>query len=253
MRLLEYSHGVFSLTPNLLEEDIPEYAILSHTWGEDMDEVIFSDVIDGTGKEKAGYEKLRFCAKRASLDNLQYFWIDTCCINKRDYSELAEALNSMYKWYSKAAKCYVYLTDVRACTIKQDNKSSEVSWDSFMKSRWFTRGWTLQELIAPSSVEFFSVEGLLLGDKKSLKQQIHEITGISIKALEGEGLSHFSVEERISWTEHRNTTRKEDKAYCLMGIFGVRMSPIYGEGDHAFERLRNKILKYSSSKFPGCH
>ena len=122
------------------------------------------------------------------------------------------------------------------------------SWESaFRKSRWFTRGWTLQELIAPPSVEFFSSEGKRLGDKKSLERQIHEITGMAVQALQGRALSEFSVDERLSWAEKRETKREEDKAYSLLGIFDIYMPLIYGEGmDNAFRRLREEIDKCSS-------
>jgi hypothetical protein len=151
----------------------------------------------------------------------------------------------MFRWYQEAAKCYVYLSDV---STHNPDENNHFSWESaFRKSRWFTRGWTLQELIAPVSVEFFSREGKRLGDKKSLEQQVHEITGIPINALQGSPLSHFSVPERISWVNHRETKRKEDKAYSLMGIFDVYMSLIYGEGrERAFRRLQEEIEKHSS-------
>ena len=126
-------------------------------------------------------------------------------------------------------------------------------WEAeFRSSRWFTRGWTLQELLAPTSVEFFSVQGNRLGDKRSLESQIHEITKIPIQALRGDPLHHFSIEERMEWTKGRITTRKEDRAYCLQGIFGVFLSPIYGEGDHAFMRLEQAIESYLNGK-SSCH
>ncbi|KAH8598498.1 hypothetical protein B0O99DRAFT_489198, partial [Bisporella sp. PMI_857] len=113
---------------------------------------------------------------------------------------------------------------------------------TFRESRWFTRDWTLQELIGPASVDFFSKEGRWLGDKKSLEQQVHEITGIAVEAFQGiRPLSQFSVDARMSWAENRNTARKEDKAYCLLGIFGIYMPLIYGEKDYAFTRLREEI------------
>ncbi|PVH70703.1 heterokaryon incompatibility [Cadophora sp. DSE1049] len=230
MRLLELNnHGDVSLTRNFIN-NIPPYAILSHTWGEDDEEVTFQDLTQGVGKSKAGYGKIRFCGRRAAKDSLQYVWIDTCCIDKSNSTELSEALNSMFRWYSEAVQCYVYLSDVSA-------RGSE--WEpAFRKSRWFTRGWTLQELLAPKSVEFFSGEGEPLGSKNSLDQQVREITGIPIDALQGKSLSSFPVPVRISWTRKRETKREEDMAYSLMGIFGIHMSPIYGEGkDEAFERL----------------
>ena len=153
----------------------------------------------------------------------------------------------MFRWYQEAAKCYVYLSDVSIAKRKASDKFSEFTWEPvFRESRWFTRGWTLQELLAPGSVEFFSREGKQLGDKRTLERQIHEITGIAIPALRGTPLSQFRVDERLSWAESRQTTRKEDKAYSLLGIFDVFMSLIYGEGEeNAFKRLSKKINKPS--------
>ena len=172
MRLLERnSAGQLSLTKDLIGDDIPQYAILSHTWG--AEEVTFGDLIDGTGKSKAGYDKIRFCAQQAANDGLQYFWVDTCCIDKSSSAELQEAINSMFRWYQNAAKCYVYLSDVSIRKRKASDWSSDYTWESaFRSSRWFTRGWTLQELLAPGpdSVEFFSQEGDRLGDKRTLEQ-----------------------------------------------------------------------------------
>jgi hypothetical protein len=245
MRLLQRdSAGRFSLTADLSDDGdtFPLYAILSHTWGEQ--EVTFDDLNNDTGSSKDGYEKLKFCAKQAEQDGLRYFWVDTCCINKADNAELQHAINSMFRWYQSAVKCYVYLSDVSAAG---QSRLSQPDWEpAFRNSRWFTRGWTLQELLAPRSVTFFSQEGVRLGDKQSLKLLVHDITCITPQALEGNLLQEFGVEERLSWVKSRQTTRKEDKAYSLLGIFGVFMSLIYGEGEmNAFRRLRNKINKSS--------
>jgi hypothetical protein len=247
MRLLELnSYGNFSLI-DFVEDDMPRYAILSHTWGPDGDEVTFKDFMESTGSSKAGYDKLRFCGEQAKKDDLRYFWVDTCCIDKSNNTELSEAINSMFRWYRDAAKCYVYLSDVSMPGL--DGKD-QLSWElAFQKSRWFTRGWTLQELLAPVSVEFFSIEGKRLGDKKSLEQQVHKITGIPSKAFQESPLSHFTVSDRMSWAENRETKRKEDKAYSLMGIFGIYMPLLYGEGrENAFIRLREEIDKRSKGK-----
>jgi hypothetical protein len=230
MRLLRLQDdGGFSLV-EMFGKDIPQYAILSHTWGASNEEVTFRDLTEGTGKRKAGYRKLTFCRKQTAKDNLQYFWVDTCCIDKSSSAELAEAINSMFRWYKEAAKCYVYLSDIT---------TAERTWEpAFRNCRWFTRGWTIQELLAPTSVEFFSREGRHLGDKTSLEQQIHEITGIAIPALRGAPLSDFSINERLLWAKSRQTTREEDKAYSLLGIFSVCMPLLYGEGEErAFKRL----------------
>jgi hypothetical protein len=243
MRLLEYKNdGEFSLTQYFVGREIPEYVILSHTWGADTEEVTYRDVMSGTGKNKAGYKKIRFCGEQASRDRIQYFWVDTCCIDKSNNTELAEAINSMFRWYRYANKCYVYLSDVSGLTSSDDNNSHQPWESAFRASRWFTRGWTLQELLAPTSIEFFSRYNKRLGDKRTLKRHIHEITGIPISALEGAPLSQFGVEERLSWAENRQTAREEDEAYSLLGMFGIYLPLIYGEGrKHAFKRLRKEI------------
>ncbi|PQE05113.1 hypothetical protein CJF31_00006091 [Rutstroemia sp. NJR-2017a BVV2] len=218
------------------------YAILSHTWGEDDEEVSYKNLKDGTEKTKDGYKKLRFCSQQAARDGLQYFWIDSCCIDKSNSTELSEAINSMFRWYRNAARCYVYLTDV--LTNRRTDLSPE-PWEApFQNSRWFTRGWTLQELIAPPSVEFFCPNSMRIGDKKSLEEQIHKITRIPVSALRGRPLSHFSFDERVSWAINRETKREEDLTYSLLGIFDISMPVIYGEGkENAFRRL-NREWRY---------
>ena len=208
----------------------------------------------GSSRRKDGYKKIKFCGEQAARDGLQHFWVDSCCINKKIYAELQDAISSMFRWYQHSAKCYVYMSDVPA-----KNTWGQAFWRSrwfisggtwateeqtFRQSRWFTRGWTLQELLAPASVEFFSSEDRRLGDKRSLQQQIYEITGIPKEALQGGPLSRFSVNQRMRWIEPRQTKREEDLAYSLLGIFGVDMSLRYGEGkEAAFERLEKEIDK----------
>jgi hypothetical protein len=248
MRLLERNNaGDFSLTKDFLGDDVPRYAILSHTWEADTEEVTLEDLMNGTGKGKTGYDKIRFCGEQARRDDLQYFWVDTCCINKANNTELSEAINSMFRWYQNAVKCYVYLSDVPRAAFDANDELNRLPWElDFRESRWFTRGWTLQELLAPSSVEFFSRKGKRLGDKRTLERQIHEITGIALSALQGAPLSQFGVDERLAWAKNRQTTRKEDETYSLLGIFNVYMPLIYGEGrNNAFTRLRDEIDKPS--------
>jgi hypothetical protein len=226
------------------DHDIPAYAILSHTWNTDnSQEVTFDDDLNpDTGEDKDGYRKILFCEEKAAAAGLQFFWIDTCCINKRSEPELSEAINSMFRWYQKAARCFVYLSDVSATSV--EGPSSHSWHTAFRRSRWFTRGWTLQELIAPSSVEFFTKDGQRLGDKASLESIVHEVTGIDKIALQGYPLSQFSIQERKSWAERRSTKRQEDEIYSLLGIYGVTMPLIYGEGkDRAFRRLNDEISK----------
>jgi hypothetical protein len=245
MRLLyTTSDGRLGCTDDLIGDKIPAYAILSHTW--DGQEVSFqnlenhNDIKDVDTKLKGGYQKLFFCAQQAKQDGLSYFWVDTCCIDKTNSTELSEAINSMFRWYQNAAKCYVYLSDVKRGTLDCVGESE------FKQSRWFTRGWTLQELLAPKLVEFFSSEGSRLGDKESLKHVIHDITKIPVKALQGSRLGEYTIPERLSWAERRQTTREEDGAYCLLGIFDCHLPLIYGEGrEKALKRLKKEIEETS--------
>jgi hypothetical protein len=305
MRLLYRSDtGEFGLTePFARDSTIPPYAILSHTWGADTEEVTFEDLTNGTGKDKPGYGKIRFCGEQAERDGLKYFWVDTCCINKSNPAELSHAINSMFCWYGNATRCYVFLSDVYGSSVGSSDKSNPQSWNpefwshrlftwcwillqgllvarlidflfgkhkllydkgsqealqaihdesdlhswdsEFSKSRWFTRGWTLQELLAPRSVEFFSHRHEQLGDKSSLRKQIHELTGIPVLALEGARLSEFSVDERFLWAERRRTKLPEDKVYSLLGIFDVQIPLYYGKegAEDAHRRLREVIDK----------
>ncbi|KAF2760527.1 hypothetical protein EJ05DRAFT_509055 [Pseudovirgaria hyperparasitica] len=229
MRLLKVGRSGFNFAPPCDENKAPPYAILSHVWGRPEDEVQYDDI--GT----------------AQIDHLEYFWVDTCCINKRDTSELSEALVSMFRWYQKATKCYVYLSDVS--TTVHALATSETSWkQEFRMSRWFTRGWTLQELIAPRTVEFYSKEGGRLGNKLSLVGDLCDLTHIDADVLRGTtSVSDISVDQIFSWASGRQTTREEDKAYSLLGMFGVSMSIIYNETlEKAMFRLREEISKKSA-------
>jgi Heterokaryon incompatibility protein (HET) len=250
-------HGRFSLKP-FASKMLPKYAILSHVWEADDQEVTFRDLTNSAEStagyremmKKIGFTKVQFCAEQAKKDGLKYFWVDTCCIDKSSSADLSQAINSMWRWYEGAAKCYVYLSDV---SKKKRSKSDPTPWESaFTKSRWFTRGWTLQELLAPESVEFFSREGELIGDKKSLETQIQKTAEIPIEALRGAPLSQFSREERMSWAANRHTTREEDEAYCLLGLFDAHMPEIYGEGkDNAIRRLEEEIDRIFGLRPPG--
>jgi hypothetical protein len=251
MRLLyTASDGRLSWTDDLIGNQIPRYAILSHTW--DGQEVAYKDlrnyrdIEDVDTNLKGGYQKLFFCAQQAKRDGLDYFWVDTCCIDKSNNTELSKAINSMFRWYQDADRCYVYLSDVKTRTLDKDGEPARRWQSAFKESRWFTRGWTLQELLAPKSVEYFSAEGEWLGDRESLKHTIHEITGIPIVALSGGSLLDFSVAERFSWAVNRQTTEEEDGAYCLLGIFDIHLPLIYGEGkERALKRLRKEIRESS--------
>jgi hypothetical protein len=243
MRLLEYGEDGRLTITSFNENAIPPYAILSHTWGADTEEVTFVDLAKGDGKHKPGYAKIRFCGEQAQQDGLQYFWVDTCCIDKSDKVELSHAIQSMFRWYQDATKCYVYLSDVSTEQTKAGGLSTEFTWEpAFRSSRWFTRGWTLQELLAPSIVEFFSQEWEKLGDKVSLNSLIHRITGIPQEVLTGALLYSYRFRDVLRWAEGRETKLEEDKIYSLQGIIGVEVAPMYGEGAaSALRRLMDEI------------
>jgi Heterokaryon incompatibility protein (HET) len=249
MRLLSVNaEGNFSLTS--FTNVIPKYAILSHTWEKDDQEVTFHDIQNTLGMSKSGYRKIRFCSEQAERDNLHHFWVDSCCIDKSNAVEVQTAINSMFRWYRDAAHCYVYLSDVLA---GEQSQLPESEWEqAFKQSRWFTRGWTLQELLAPRLVQFFSSDGKEIGSKDSLKGWIYDVTGIAIQALQGSPLSQFSTQERSSWAEKRETTVEEDQVYCLLGIFEVFLPLIYGEGkDNALRRLHDEIDRHTSISSKG--
>jgi len=235
---------LLNTTKYKLEEfggEIPLYAIISHTWGKN--EITFQDIKGVDVERKVGYEKVRNICSLATAHGFDYVWIDTCCIDKTSSAELSEAINSIYRWYQESGVCYAYLADVPSNTV--DGQTRVIS-SKFSESKWFTRGWTLQELIAPSTVIFLNQEWQEIGTKLSLQQTISEITGIPANILLGGDLECASIAQRMSWASKRKTERVEDLAYCLMGIFGVNMPMIYGEGERAFIRLQEEIIKVSS-------
>ncbi|KAM4066346.1 heterokaryon incompatibility protein [Hirsutella rhossiliensis] len=222
-------------------DDIKPYAILSHTWGDD--EVIWANFVDGTATRKSSFDKVRYTCTQAVKDGLDWIWIDSCCIDKSSSAELSEAINSMYAWYKNSDVCYTYLSGVSAAadTSKTDGE--------FARCRWFTRGWTLQELLAPVDLVFFSQDWIKIGEKAALSRPLSVITGIDEGILTGaRALESASVARRMSWAAHRRTTRPEDVAYCLMGVFGVNMPMLYGEGQRAFLRLQEEIMKQSDDQ-----
>ncbi|KAE9366434.1 HET-domain-containing protein [Stipitochalara longipes BDJ] len=223
--------------------DPPPYAILSHTWGIEDEEATFLDLRDGTGIDKIGFRKIIDCCDQAVRDNLGYVWIDTCCIDKTDSVELQEAINSMFIWYKKSVVCYAYLSDYGG------RDGSVLDIEEFKASKWFTRGWTLQELIAPAKVLFYCQNWNFIGDRTELGNIISTITRINRDVLAGQNLELSSVAQRMAWASMRKTTRSEDMAYCLLGIFGVHMPLIYGEGGvEAFIRLQKEIIERSDDQ-----
>jgi hypothetical protein len=214
------------------------YAILSHTWGSDDEEVSFQNFHNPlVAREKIGLSKIEGMCTLASQRDIHYVWVDTCCIDKSSSAELSEAINSMFKWYQDAAFCAVYLPDLSIDT------PFEVG---FPNCRWHTRGWTLQELIAPQRVEFYDEAWGFRGDRSSTQSILAQVTLIDAEVLQGtKGLEKVPIARRMSWAATRNTTRVEDEAYCLLGIFGVNMPMIYGEGAKAYLRLQEEIAKDS--------
>lgn len=230
---------------------VPPYAILSHTWGEE--EVAFQDIEMGTkfASGLKGFAKIRGCCEQAVRDGYEWAWVDTCCIDKTSSSELSEAINSMYQWYKLSAVCYVYMEDVEAvpfgtvtAAARRGARDVRLSLGyEFSRSRWFKRGWTLQELIAPRCLEFYNKHWAELGTKSSLASELRRVTGIRAEVLAGGSMARCCMAERMSWAASRETTKVEDRAYSLMGIFDVNMPLLYGEGHRAFIRLQEEILR----------
>lgn len=229
------------------EDETPKYAILSHTWEDD--EVTFKDMrkYRPQAESKKGFRKIKHCADQAVKDGLGYFWIDTCCIDKSSSAELSEAINSMFRWYRNSEICYAFLSDIPFYPVgpHPDHEIELRQLEEIPKSRWFTRGWTLQELIAPRRVVFFSKEWLRLYDKVDLGYVIEERTKIPRHVLVHGDYRGKSIAQRMSWAAGRHTSRVEDMAYCLMGLFNINMPLLYGEGNKAFIRLQHEIIKES--------
>lgn len=223
---------------------IPRYAILSHTWAADTDEITFQDMsaINEGSKaktERYGYRKISEACEKARSDGIDYCWVDTCCIDKTSSSELSEAINSMYKWYRDADICYVLLSD-----YNDQDKNFLLGSE---KCRWFTRGWCLQELVAPRRIMFCDRGWNSLGSRDELAPFISKITLIDIDVLNGQtSMESLPIAQRLSWAAERVTTREEDIAYCLLGIFDIQMPILYGEGTKAFIRLQEEIMKRSN-------
>jgi hypothetical protein len=215
---------ITTITLSLVNSDgPPAFAILSHRW--DESELSFQDIKNGINIPSAGYSKIAGCCAQAAEDGWQYVWIDSCCIDKSSSAELSEAVNSMFRWYWDAQVCYAYLGDVPG--TEDDYYAAD---STFRHSKWFTRGWTLQGLLAPKAVVFFDQNWVDLGTKRSLAGLVSAITGI--KDLFG--FEEACVAQEMSWAPKRETTRVEDRAYYLMGLFGVNMSLIYGGGRKGF-------------------
>ena len=202
----------------------------------------FQDLMGGHAQamKLKGYEKIQKAGEQARRDGHDYVWIDSCCIDKTSSQELSEVINTMFRYYKEAAVCYAFLFDVPAAT----DLSEKERIDAFKGSKWFKRGWTLQELIAPKEMLFYNADWCLLGTKAELKNHIRAVTTIPQYILEGGDLSVLSACAKMAWVAGRETTVPEDIAYCLLGIFDIHMPLIYGEGEErAFVRLQEEILR----------
>ncbi|KAF2266908.1 HET-domain-containing protein [Lojkania enalia] len=232
--------------------NLPSYAILSHTWSDDEVQFYEGANIAIEAFQKLGrYQKILKFAHAAKAYGYEWVWMDTVCIDKRSSAELSEAINSMYHWYGAAELCIVYLSDVPPKSAVEDPQSDAVLKEAFEKSRWFTRGWTLQELIASRKRVFLAEDWSMIPNDMwgpdKMYYVISCITGITVLVLRNsKKLNSICIAERMSWASRRETSRPEDLAYSLMGIFGVNMAVLYGEGlENAFRRLQDEIMKKS--------
>ena len=238
------------------DDEATKYAILSHRWI-DPTEVDYEEMVDLAKMDRQeqdeirsrfGYKKIVDTCKQAKRDKYEWLWIDTCCIDKRSSAELSEAINSMYRWYANAKICYAYLHDLDDSSFPT-RKDEEKYRRSNGWPEWFSRGWTLQEMIAPRNLQFFNRYWRPIGEKKGLARDLQRITGVPkeilVDGLEG---NLPCVAQIISWAAYRTTTRVEDRAYSLMGLLGVNMPMLYGEGKKAFHRLQLEIIRSSDDQ-----
>ncbi|KAK0304369.1 hypothetical protein LTR01_007470 [Friedmanniomyces endolithicus] len=240
MRLLRVDTLEFVELDEPATRALAKYAILSHTWRHGH-EVLFEDVapkLQDTAKLKPGFSKVANACRQAAKDGLEYIWIDICCIDKKNSAELQEVINRMYSYYALSAVCYVHLEDVKAGP----------GWeDRFRQCRWLTRAWTLQELIAPKDVFFYDTDWTPLCNLRDDYKLIASITALDVRLLQHKrDPESYSVAQRMSWAAKRRGSRIEDSAYSLLGIFDVHMTMLYGEGNNAFRRLQEEIIRVST-------
>ncbi|KAK7958654.1 hypothetical protein PG988_013502 [Apiospora saccharicola] len=243
MRLIDVKNYVFQ---EFLGSQTPKYAILSHTWGHE--EVTHQEWLgwlatgSSSAMKKQGFQKIMGACKQAKEDHLDGLWVDTNCIDKTSSAELTEAINSMYAWYRDSTICYCYMADVPTASSSDDDILT-----LFRESRWHTRGWTLQELLASRQIVFYSQSWTVIGTKDTLLSPISAVTGIEESCLAeatGQDRIRFAnISMKMSWVAKRKTTRVEDIAYCMLGIFDINMPLLYGEGMKAFTRLQEEILR----------
>lgn len=278
MRLLKTKRYEL-IEANEIPEPFPQYAILSHTWISPKDEITYQDIkkrkedIENDLFKQKGWAKLRRYCDRAARDGWDWAWLDTCCIDKTSPSDTQEAINAMFRWYQNAGICYAYLDDVDVNVIlgtldsADVNDPKDVDLDNIpsadnianrgsfrhkalspfvVKAKWFTRGWTLQELLAPHYLVFLDRAWRRIGIRESWADEIKEASRIETRHLTTFSPTDFnscSIAMRLSWASHRDTTLEEDETYSLLGLFGISLPLIYGEGRwRAFNRLQRELI-----------
>jgi hypothetical protein len=273
MRLLRTkSYELFEA--NELPVPFPHYAILSHTWISPKDEITYQDIKrrkgdieSGIFKQK-GWSKLTKYCERTAKDGWEWAWMDTCCIDKTNPADTQEAINAMFRWYQNAGVCYAYLEDMDTLDLLKDAELPEdmdldeiigsknvANRESFLhtalnpffvNSKWFTRGWTLQELLAPHYLVFVDSAWRRIGTRENWAADIEKASKIEARHLTAFTPTDFkscSIAMRLSWASRRETTLEEDETYSLLGLFGTSMPLIYGEGRwRAFNRLQRELI-----------
>ena len=237
------------------DDEATDYAILSHRWTEqevDYDEMhglprMVQDERDKI-RQRLGYQKILDSCEQAKKDKYEWLWIDTCCIDKRSSAELSEAINSMYRWYENSRVCYAYLHDLADESFPTASNNQRHPHTNGWPE-WFSRGWTLQEMIAPRDVQFFNRKWQPIGDKTGLAPILANITRVPVHILtDGLPSNRPCVAQIMSWAANRKTTRVEDWAYSLLGLLDVNMPMLYGEGKKAFHRLQLEIIRTSDDQ-----
>ncbi|KAF7532351.1 hypothetical protein G7054_g8017 [Neopestalotiopsis clavispora] len=271
MRLLRTT-GYQLVEANDIPTPFPQYSILSHTWISPKDEVTYQDLKHRTADiendifKQKGWAKLQRYCDRAARDGWEWAWMDTCCIDKTNPADTQEAINAMFRWYQDAGVCYAYLDDVdidkvghpvladgdiddiagRENVANPRSSAHKTLRPFIIEAKWFTRGWTLQELLAPPYLIFVDQAWRRIGNRETWAVEIEEASRIEARHLTNFSPTNFtscSIAMRFSWASSRETTVEEDETYSLLGLFGISLPLIYGEGRwRAFNRLQRELI-----------